>query len=222
MVEEARQPGHDGEDGQLSRREKRMLRHRAEILAAAKELFAANGYGGTSMQMIAEKTDLSVGKLYTHFEGKEAIFLEIARELHEKMMRVSDESCRPGMTRLEMLRARIRAIAGLMNSERDFMRINREMNSGCRNLSDKMEQRAHTSILIRLIGEAVEDGELEIGFDPSILSTLMEGGAMAYVDEFIDDGEKMSRLPDYLDRVFLNQFETHHRGTRHETSEENR
>lgn len=221
-MEEATQPEENGENGHLSRREKRMLRHRAEILAAAKELFAANGYGGTSMQMIAEKTELSVGKLYTHFEGKEAIFLEIARELHEKMMQVSDDSCRPGMTRLEMLRARIRAIAGLMNSERDFMRINREMNSGCRNLADKMEQREHTSVLMQLIGEAVEDGELEIGFDPSILSTLMEGGAMAYVDEFFDDGEKMSRLPDYLDRVFLNQFETHDRGRNSDTSEENR
>ena len=220
-MEEANKPKENGESGQLSRREKRMQRHCSEILEAAKTLFAANGYDGTSMQMIAEKAELSVGKLYMHFEGKEAIYIEIARELHQHLLQVSDDSCRPGMTKLEMLRARIRAIISLMNTERDFMRINREMNYNCSKMMDKMEKRDHTSILMRLLAEAVDEGEIEIGFDPAILSVMMEGGAMNYVDEFLDDEERIHLLPEYIDMIFLNQFETERNRSKREDTEEN-
>ncbi len=44
---------------------------RQAILGAAKRLFAAEGFHGTSVSDIARETDLPTGSLYTYFESKE-------------------------------------------------------------------------------------------------------------------------------------------------------
>lgn len=44
------------------------------VLDAALELFSSNGFGATSMREIAEASGVSVGNIYHHFHGKEAIF----------------------------------------------------------------------------------------------------------------------------------------------------
>lgn len=43
------------------------------ILASALELFAEDGYNGTSMQSIAKKAGVSKGNLYNYFEGKQQL-----------------------------------------------------------------------------------------------------------------------------------------------------
>ena len=44
-----------------TRRERELARHRQEILDAAVHLFAENGFHPTTMQMIAERAEFSVG-----------------------------------------------------------------------------------------------------------------------------------------------------------------
>jgi AcrR family transcriptional regulator len=47
------------------------------IIKAAKPLFAANGFNGTSMRQIARAAHVSEALLYRHFPGKEAMYKEI-------------------------------------------------------------------------------------------------------------------------------------------------
>ncbi len=47
------------------------------------ELFGRHGYEGVSIGDIAEASGLSKGAMYWHFEGKENLFLECLRRLHE-------------------------------------------------------------------------------------------------------------------------------------------
>ena len=49
-------------------------RTRAAILEAAYALFVQQGYHGTSMRQIAQKSGLALGGIYNHFDSKEAIF----------------------------------------------------------------------------------------------------------------------------------------------------
>lgn len=46
---------------------------REAIMAAAKKLFAAQGFHGTSMSDLSAETGLPVGSIYTYFENKEAL-----------------------------------------------------------------------------------------------------------------------------------------------------
>ncbi|MEE6226999.1 TetR/AcrR family transcriptional regulator [Stenotrophomonas maltophilia] len=50
----------------------------AQILQAALQCFLANGFHQTSMRDIAQAAGVSLGNLYNHFPGKEAIILAVA------------------------------------------------------------------------------------------------------------------------------------------------
>jgi len=68
----------------LSRKEREYLRRRSEILQAALELFAGQGFHGTSMQEISEKAEFAVGTLYHFFPHKEDIYRAIVQETADK------------------------------------------------------------------------------------------------------------------------------------------
>jgi TetR/AcrR family transcriptional regulator len=75
----------------MSRRERKMLRRRQEILDAARTLFKAKSYDGVTMDDIAEEADLSRATLYNHFDRKESIYLQIGIQylvdLRERQMK---------------------------------------------------------------------------------------------------------------------------------------
>ena len=57
--------------------EERKKANYERILQAAGALFASKGYHGTSMNDIVEKSGLSKGAIYGHFESKEQLFLAL-------------------------------------------------------------------------------------------------------------------------------------------------
>lgn len=60
-----------------------------QILDAARELFFLKGFEGTTIEEIAEKTELSKGAIYLYFPSKEEIYVSITHEgaqiLHEML-----------------------------------------------------------------------------------------------------------------------------------------
>lgn len=84
----------------ISRRARQRLRHRAEILEAAEEVFSENGYHSTTMEEIARRADFSVGSIYYFFKNKEELYSEILLEkaaMVEKRLRwLMDEESGPG------------------------------------------------------------------------------------------------------------------------------
>ncbi len=61
-------------------------RRRAELLAAAKGVFAERGYQGASVAEVARRAGLSYGVVYWYFESKEAL-LHALMEAEEKALR---------------------------------------------------------------------------------------------------------------------------------------
>ena len=59
---------------------KTMQKRRQNILDAAIRQFEKTGFGGASVDDICIEAGISKGALYTHFESKEAIMLEIIRQ----------------------------------------------------------------------------------------------------------------------------------------------
>lgn len=53
---------------------------RQAILAAAKKLFAAHGFHGSSVSDLAREVDLPIGSIYTYFDSKEAIIGTVIEE----------------------------------------------------------------------------------------------------------------------------------------------
>jgi AcrR family transcriptional regulator len=63
-----------------NRAERRRLRTRAALLAAAREVFASQGVGATTIQDITEAADVAKGSFYNHFDSKNAILRAVAEQ----------------------------------------------------------------------------------------------------------------------------------------------
>jgi len=57
-----------------------------QVLDAALTLFSRQGYGATAMRQIADASGMSVGNLYHHFGGKEAIFQQLLDAYWERLL----------------------------------------------------------------------------------------------------------------------------------------
>jgi AcrR family transcriptional regulator len=66
-------------------REESRKRTRERLLKSAQEIFARDGFAGASIDRIAELAGYSKGAVYSNFESKETLFLELLRD------RMSDE-----------------------------------------------------------------------------------------------------------------------------------
>lgn len=68
----------DGHAGRhRSRQEERKAQTRAELIAAARTVFAHRGFHGASLEQIAREAGYSTGAIYWHFSGKDDLFLAV-------------------------------------------------------------------------------------------------------------------------------------------------
>lgn len=58
---------------------------REEIVRAALELIAENGFHGAPMAMIADKAGVGAGTIYRYFENKDVLIKELYRGLEERL-----------------------------------------------------------------------------------------------------------------------------------------
>lgn len=77
-------------------REKKKMARKDRIFSSAVDLFNKKGFANTSMQDIAEKSNLAVGTLYNYFSSKHDLLLDIIHEQieftitdHEEFFRVN-------------------------------------------------------------------------------------------------------------------------------------
>jgi AcrR family transcriptional regulator len=59
---------------------------RERLLAAAEAVIARHGFGGASIDLITAEAGYSKGAIYSNFESKEALFLELLRVYMERDM----------------------------------------------------------------------------------------------------------------------------------------
>ena len=64
---------------------------RGEIIQAALELIAEQGFHGAPMAMIADKAGVGAGTIYRYFENKDVLITELYRKLEEKIMAALQE-----------------------------------------------------------------------------------------------------------------------------------
>lgn len=61
---------------------------REEIVRAALELIAENGFHGAPMAMIAERANVGAGTIYRYFENKDILITELYKDLEERLFPV--------------------------------------------------------------------------------------------------------------------------------------
>jgi AcrR family transcriptional regulator len=102
---------------------------RGRVLDAAVELFAAQGYDGTSVNQVITRAGVAKGGFYHHFASKEALLYEVYGDLITRQLQNMDAILAQGMPPADTLRALIRdLVETTAASARPALVFWREMN----------------------------------------------------------------------------------------------
>ena len=158
------------QDG-LRRISRKKARTRADLLAAARQVFAARGYHETSIAEITHAADVGVGTFYLHFRDKDEIFTTLIEEgLREIREQVTSAALQRPYE--QMLPAVVRLTFHYAYAERDLFRI---ALTGGEQLATRF--RAQTPLiegLTQIFAAAHEQGLLD-DYDPPLLAHFVTG-----------------------------------------------
>lgn len=77
----------------------------AALLAAARELFAQDGYAATSLDDVVAKAGLTKGALYHHFHGKRELFRAVYEQEQQRLLQIVAAAAIKRRSAWSMLRA---------------------------------------------------------------------------------------------------------------------
>lgn len=168
-----------GSGGGPSLARRRRPERRAEILAAAREVFPVAGYDGASMGEIAARAGCVEGTLYTYFRNKRALFDAVLEAFYEDL--VADIA--PRLAQIEGTRDRlVFFVHRHLRIAIDDAGMGRLINSQVWGRADYQGSRLHelnrrySRLLTDILGEGVRRGDLLGTLDIPIARDFLFGG----------------------------------------------
>ena len=192
-----------------SRRDRRKAETRARLLAAARALFARDGYHATRPQDIAREADVAAGTFYVHFADKRDAFLAFTEEAsHELMERVRARSS-DAVGFEDRLLASLEAIVEYADEHpgvlaaafADAAVIAAGVPSGA-SLRERL-----TQSLAAGLREGMRRGELRRDYDPAVIGAaivgLVQGGLRSGAHSRAERSEQLSNLVRFCARALV-------------------
>lgn len=175
----------DEEQSEQGRSARRKARTRADLLTAARQVFAERGFHATSIAEITRAADVGVGTFYLHFRDKEDIFNSMLEEgfedIHRQVAQAVAHS--PQANKLETgLQVGFR----LAYTQRDLFRI--MLNEG---IHVPVSQHMHMPLVELLTEEfrAIADKDCFAGYDLALLARFVTGIVVQAIAWWFDHDE---------------------------------
>src|SRR5258706_15384253 len=80
------------------------IERKEQLLAAAQELFAANGFANTRIADICAAAGVAKGLFYWYFPTKESVVVELVRDMRQRLRRAQARAMDPAAPPLERIR----------------------------------------------------------------------------------------------------------------------
>lgn len=177
---------------------------REAILAAARSLFAENGFDATTTEAILERSGVSKGAMYHHFPGKLELFEAVYVQVEDESVARLVERAR-GETPLEIIRTGSHGYLAESAGDSDFVRIGLTQARPVLGFERWRELAAERGVGVveGLFRAAIDAGQLA-AVDPAAAASiwtavLIEGGLMVATADDKDAaretaGEVLDRL----------------------------
>jgi len=152
-------------------------RHEA-ILAAATRVFAEKGYSSASITDIAQAAEVSDGLIYKYFENKRDLLDNVLKGFYERIIADLEPKVAKRKNFEEKLYLLVSEHLQVFVSDIDLCRL---FISEVRTASDyrgsliQQLNRRYTSILIKIVDEAIANGEILPDIDPRLVRDMMFG-----------------------------------------------
>jgi AcrR family transcriptional regulator len=193
-----------------TRRRREVAGRRADAIAGALGVFGAKGFHDAQMTEIASASELSLASLYSMFEGKEEIYLEVIRTAIEDLRDAVLERLRSVNDPGERLLRLIDALFECFDENHDLLRIT---HSGTQGLPWRVRARMvdtgrdvideFTERVIGFCREARDAGRIP-GLDPEAVASSLIGAvsnaAARPIDE--DPEQPLTRVAPGIRAIF--------------------
>ena len=188
-----------------SRREQRRLLHqdlsRGQLLDAAEEVFGRKGFHDTTLKEIAELAEFSVGSVYSFFENKDDLYLNVFLRRGAEFLPGMEAVAADG-TPSERLHRLADFEVGFFREHPHFGRLYlRSAGSTLPIIEESVALVENFQWAMQVQAGIIEDGQRERTFragDPLVLARLFSGMVSAYQSmdpAVMDDGDAAERLP---------------------------
>ena len=176
--------------GVVERRARHKDALRQEILNAARQLFAQNGYDAVSMRQIADTVEYSVATIYLHFKDKRELYTCLCREAIGELRDLLEPILQGDRSPLERLERGLRAYIdfGLENPKEyrvAFVLEGPNTQSDDTLVEGTAARQVYTG-LVALVREGIEKGEVKAG-DPEVRAQTIWAGVHGLTSLLIMD-----------------------------------
>jgi AcrR family transcriptional regulator len=170
---------------------RRKSARRAEILAAAREVFLAQPYEQASIGQIAERAGCVVGTIYGYFENKRDLFDAVLTDFYDALI----ADIEPKFALLEGTADRLRYLVArhlqITLDEASWLHVfAREALAGEGYFGSRLHglNRRYTQFLMRTIADGKARGELRADLDPQLARDFVFGGLEHWVRNTVGRG----------------------------------
>jgi AcrR family transcriptional regulator len=149
---------------------------RRKILEAAIDVFGEVGYAAASWGTIIERTGMTKGALYHHFDSKESLASAIIEEGSETLLAAFRHSCGTASPAFENMIHGTFAVARVLNADKT-VRAAEQLTAALSGFNDAAAQ-FPINWVAAVTGEArraISEGDLREGLDPEAISEAIVG-----------------------------------------------
>jgi AcrR family transcriptional regulator len=181
--------------------------YRSLIVDAAERLFADRGYEGTRIQDIAAESGLSLGTLYSVFEGKADIHDAVHDERLRELFVLAGRTMASGDKAADRLMRGNRIFIQWLTEHPDFLRIHLNNSGAWASNPHEVGEglvnawRRGIDLIAVVIEEAIRDGDVYEG-DAVLLARLMVAMQQVFMSAWVESGmrEEPERLADRVEQ----------------------
>jgi AcrR family transcriptional regulator len=179
--------------------------YRSLIIDAAEHLFASRGYEGTKIQDIASESGISLGTLYSVFDGKSDIYQAVQDERLGRLFLLAGRTMASDDKAAERLMQGNRVFIRWLTEHPDFLRIHLDNSGAWASNPQEVGEglvnawRRGIDLIALVIDEAMREGDAFQG-DPVIAARTMVAIQQVHMSAWVEAGMQ-SEADDLADRI---------------------
>lgn len=190
-----------------------VAKRQAQILSAARTIFAKNGYRRTTIDQIAEYLKVGKGTIYRYFTDKKTLFLAVFEQGMAQLCKTIAKNVEKTDSPTEKFKMAVTAYFGFYDKNRDLIEIMMQVRSEFKPEYQQIHRDIYSNYIVR-VQENLRNGmkigvfrDMDVEHTAEVYSGILHGVLQGfYLREFDTESESTETLAGKADAVLALLF----------------